>query len=333
MQWERAQSENEGHAGTIRISIGNADYVRAEPAAAMVTHHTRIKATELLTHQQAKMLSDLKPVLTCVYKGNRKVGTYPCGTDGAISLLAFHDRNLITEFLEGCNAGAQHQSSLVTSVKQLATVGDLAHMHCEGYCMGISEAFINPYTNRQGTVQMSAQFNGIVVSRDDKAITFMLTTTCHKSSSVTLTGSGVYSAFERGCTGAKSTMQKLRGLYANVPASAQVKVDVLNTCFAGHKVWVHSADAEFVTLYLMRHTAVKRGKLVQQLMIVAADIGVQMQEVQAYEPLALECAICLEEVTGTCWKCVRCCNKLHTECATVWKQNPGASCPFCRAPL
>jgi hypothetical protein len=259
-------------------------------------------------------------------------GSYPLCENGSISALAEFDRGRIDEFFGHCNAGVT-DTSLVTNIKQLATSKDLTNLNSEGYCTGIADAFVNPHTYRQEHVQMSAQFGGIVLSRDNKTITFRLSCNYHRPSFVTLTGSDVYSSFEKKCNEIKLQMRRIREVYASAPSSARMQVDIHTTYLAGHKLWVRTGDGEFVTLYLVRHTSLKRRNIAHKLMIVAADICVLMPNEEKYEAPTLECAICLEEVSVACWKCVRCSNRLHTECVASWKQNPNASCPFCRTPL
>lgn len=316
----------------LHLEFSTAALSANQPTASIVTHHPHVVAAELLVHKQEKFLLDMNPLLTCFYKGKHYTGTYPLCANGAISALAEYDRNAITAFLNNCSAGA-YEASLVSSVMDLATCNDLSHIRSEGYCIGVSEAFINPNQNGIHNVQMSSQFCGIPVSRDSRPFTFNLKTNYHQSTVITLTGSDVYSAFESKCAGTKTTMRRLREMYAATPANVAVNVDVHTTALAGHKVWIQAVGTAFVTLYLMRRDSVKRGKGVHTLLIAAVDVCAEMIESGGYERPVLECAICLDDVALPCWECIECGNKLHTACASKWKQSKTAMCPFCRASM
>ena len=188
----------------LHLEFSTAALSANQPTASIVTHHPHVVAAELLVHKQEKFLLDMNPLLTCFYKGKHYTGTYPLCANGAISALAEYDRNAITAFLNNCSAGA-YEASLVSSVMDLATCNDLSHIRSEGYCIGVSEAFINPNQNGIHNVQMSSQFCGIPVSRDSRPFTFNLKTNYHQSTVITLTGSDVYSAFESKCAGTKTT--------------------------------------------------------------------------------------------------------------------------------
>ena len=73
----------------------------------------------------------------------------------------------------------------------------------------------------------------------------------------------LYTKFEEKCNETKTHMQLLRDVYNDAPSSARLQVGVHTTRLGSHTVWIRTADStggEFVTLYILRSSSMKKKK-------------------------------------------------------------------------
>jgi hypothetical protein len=288
-----------------------------------------------LDHMQVteRLMRTLEPNMTCVYNGSERSGAYPLSSKSTIANLSKLDQSIINEFLTKCRLG-DSQTTLVTKLEHLYEFHRVPTHASPEFCSGICDAFLNPRDTKgraKGCVQMSAQFDPIVIARNNQVLSFNLRCASKAPKEVQVPASLVYSAFEEACARRKLAATTLRNL---INDTTNAKIDVNNTRLAGHKVWVfpQNAPGEFVTLYLTRVKHVKKRKVVAHLAVVAADILTTVEEASLSD-IMNECAICAEPLfTSALWTCERCRNQCHLTCANVWK-GKASTCPFCRSDM
>ena len=262
--------------------------------------------------------------MTCIYK-KEQIGTYPLGASSTIAQLATLDRSRIDAFVTSCRNGLVGHA-LVTKLDHLSLLCDVPKEESLPFCAGIADAFLLPCDN--GLTQMSAQFDPIVLMRDNRAIVFRLECANKRRKDVSIPCEEVYKAFETACKQRKDYSVVIRNL---LDATKSAHIQVKNTRLAGHKIWVRFDDeADFATLYVVRMNLRHRHKTKSQLAIVAADIRSKMLNEYDIVDSSDECVICFEELGDDDWECGRCHNRLHATCARAWKDQD-SSCPFCRA--
>lgn len=312
---------------------GRADVVIEETALGSkpsVKHfvHSRVAdvETERLVHEQIMRL--LKPCMHATYKSNRQVGKFPIHSASFIGALSSIDRERVDSFLASCDGGIV-QSTIVTNISQLVDMQSLPTQTSESYFYSrdVGSAFINPYKFDQGddVVQMSAQFDCIVISRDARPLTVEFACNGFPTVYKSVTGEEIYSAFEERCKETLKRMQVIRSLYQS---TSRPTVKIQSTRLAGHKIWIRLSCGTFLTFYVVRSVKTNRSRSVSKLTIVAIDSLVEMSGIRE-NPIPDECAICLENIHGEEWQCSMCKNKLHFDCLASWKQK-NSSCPFCR---
>eukprot|EP00966_Prymnesium_polylepis_P013692 316055-Prymnesium_polylepis.1 len=143
------------------------------------------------------------------------------------------------------------------------------HYYFDPFSAAGSQAFMLQDTS--GNIQMSAQFSGICVSRDERPLTFTVACRGYSDMHITLTGQQIYSVFEDKCAQTLKRMGIIRKMYEELH---DPRVSLKSTLLAGHKLWIFTERGDLVTLYFVRHVKAKKSRQISQLLILAADIKV-----------------------------------------------------------
>lgn len=274
-----------------------------------------------------RVLLKYQPTISYYYKSRLVEGTYPFGPEHFINILANMDRIRIQEFFAACNGGLFNKT-LVTNIQHLHSMKEVndfdvrPHHYVDPFAVPGVRAFMMP--NVSSSVQISAQFEGVTITRDAKPLVFTLTWKGHPERHVTLSGTQIYDEFERKCICMSRRMQVIRKLYRD---TSNPQVLIKSTSMSGHKLWIHIGQGELVTLYIVKQVH-KKGNV--RLMVVAVDIKVNNTTLPV-ECSQSECPICFEVMeSGKTRECAVCKNAMHEHCAEMWKQK-NATCPLCRS--
>ena len=328
------------YRGMERVDITIRETVDDEAVRVQHCVHTIVNKFEVEKVAIEKILRSLQPCIDITYRSVRHDGRFPIHAASTIGCLSTIDRARIDNFFAFCDGGLV-ESRIVSDIRDLVDMkefSELLALHEKGsvdlYEKDIGRAFINPYSSSQDSemVQLSAQFAGIVLSRDARPFDMIFECSDRMPITVTITGEEVYTAFEEKCRNTVKRMQVIRELYERTVRPA---VRIQSTMLSGHKIWMRQQDGSFLTLYLVRTVVTKRSRAVSKLTVVAVDCRVRMPDVAGFVVPTNECAVCMDALEGDMlyWKCDSCNNILHLTCAESWMKQGNATCPFCRVSM
>lgn len=277
-----------------------------------------------------RLLQQLQPSMQLIYKNVEHSGKFPLSANSTISRLAQFDRMRIDAYVASCRAGIT-SSTLVTNINHLTAFRDIPEDNLDvPFCDGIADAFLTP-CDAPGIVQMSAQFEPVVLADHNKTLTFKLVCKNKEHREIRVSCADVYKSFNDRCQDTKKYAAIIRRV---LDTTKTARITTKTTRLAGHKIWIHlTQEAErggLLTLYLTRACVVRDQKMTSRLAIVAADVRVRMLDVDDMVDASDECVICFERFGSDCWQCAGCRNRLHMGCFETWKSRGGVDCPFCR---
>lgn len=320
----------------VDVDVAETDTPGA-PAVEHFVHDSVYKyAVERFAHE--RMIKSLQPSVSVIYNGVQQTGSFPLGQHSVMQNLGNIDRTRIDNFVASC-AGGLVDSSIVTCINDLVETKEFAVLMSQDcglgnfYSSNVGLAFINPYHdvkhNHRKLIQVSAQFDAVVLSRDAKPLTLQFKCLNKQPVTLRLSGNDVYKEFDTKCSLTTKRLLVLRKLYHD---TVRPVVKIQSTKLAGHKIQMHLPCGSFLTIYIVRSVKIKRTLATSRLAIVAVDALVDMEDWQAQIVPSNECAVCMEVMGGCVWNCRSCKNTLHSHCASAWK-NTRSTCPLCRAPM